>query len=346
MTFKPRFRITNTVAGDLTRIERARGFLEAARLSEDWIAGMQQRALVLEAHHTTHIEGTELTLGQSERLLAGEKLSGVKADDAREVINYRQAFDLVADYLGSGEPVTEGLIREIHKRLVRGVRGNTASPGEYRRIQNYVADSITRQIIYTPPPPEDVPPLMAAFVSWLNSEQEIHPILAAGIAQFQLVHIHPFVDGNGRTARLLSMLCMYRKGYDFKRLFTLSEYYDQDRSSYYRAIQSVRQQDLDLTEWLEYFTCGLSSQLKEIQEKGEAIIRLDVVTKKCKLSGRQRIALELALGQGEFQIQDFVVKCPGVHRRSLQRDLRALIQKGVLLTEGATNRLVYRAADL
>jgi len=346
VTFKPRFRITNTVAGDLTRIERARGFLEAARLSEDWIAGMQQRALVLEAHHTTHIEGTELTLNQSERLLAGEKLSGVKADDAREVINYRKAFDLVADYLGSGEPVTEGLIREIHKRLVRGVRGNTASPGEYRRIQNYVANSITKQIIYPPPLPQDVPPLMAAFVSWLNSEQEIHPILVAGIAQFQLVHIHPFVDGNGRTARLLSMLCMYRKGYDFKRLFTLSEFYDQDRPSYYRAIQSVRQQHLDLTEWLEYFTYGLSSQLKEIQEKGEAIIRLDVVTKKYKLSGRQRIALELALGQGAFQIQDFAVKCPGVHRRSLQRDLRALIRKGVLLTEGATNRLVYRAAGL
>ena len=346
MTLRPKFRITNAIAGDLTQIERARGFLEAARLSEDWIAGMQQRALVLEAHHTTHIEGTALTLDQSERLLAGEQLSGVKADDAREVINYRKAFDLVADYLGSGEPVTEGLIREIHKRLVRGVRGNTASPGEYRRIQNYVANSITRQIIYTPPPPQDVPPLMAAFVSWLNSEQEIHPTLVAGIAQFQLVHIHPFVDGNGRTARLLSMLCMYRKGYDFKRLFTLSEYYDQDRSSYYRTIQSVRQQDLDLTEWLEYFTYGLSSQLKEIQEKGEAIIRLDVVTKKYKLSGRQRIALELALEQGEFQIQDFAVKCPGVHRRSLQRDLRTLIQKGVLLTEGATNRLVYRAAGL
>jgi Fic family protein len=346
VTFKPRFRITNAAAGDLTRIERARGFLAAARLSEDWIAGMQQRALVLEAHHSTHIEGTELTLNQSERLLAGEKLSGIKADDAREVINYRQAFDLVADYLGSGEPVTEGLIREIHKRLVRGVHGNTASPGEYRRIQNYVANSITKEIIYTPPPPLDVPPLMAAFVSWLNSEQEIHPTLVAGIAQFHLVHIHPFVDGNGRTARLLSMLCMYRKGYDFKRLFTLSEFYDQDRSSYYRAIQSVRQQDLDLTEWLEYFTCGLSSQLKEIQEKGEAIIRLDVVTKKYKLSGRQRIALELALGQGEFQIQDFALKCPGVHRRSLQRDLRALIRKGALLTEGATNRLVYRAADI
>ena len=102
---------------------------------------MQERALVLEAHHTTHIEGTHLTLDQSERLLAGGNPVDVQPDDAKEVVNYRKAFDLVAHYLGSGDPITEGLIREIHKRLVRGVRGNAAAPGEYRRIQNYVAMS-------------------------------------------------------------------------------------------------------------------------------------------------------------------------------------------------------------
>src|ERR1019366_10423202 len=162
----PQFRITNVIAGSLTRIERARGFLDAAKLSEEWITGMQQRALVLEAHHTTHIEGTHLTLDQSERLLAGEKPEGVKADDAKEVTNYRRAVDLVADYLGSGDPVTEGLIREIHKRLVRGVRGNSAAPGEYRSVQNYVANSVTKEVVYTPPPAQEVAPLMAEFVSW------------------------------------------------------------------------------------------------------------------------------------------------------------------------------------
>lgn len=341
---RPKFLITNSIAGDLARIERARGFLDAARLSEEWIAGMQNRALVLEAHHTTHIEGTHLTLDQSEQLLAGERPAGVSADDAKEVVNYRRAFDLVADYLGNGDPITEGLIREIHKRLVRGVRGNKASPGEYRLVQNFVANSITKEVIYTPPPPLDVPPLMVEFVSWLNQEEEVHPILVAGIAQFQLVHIHPFLDGNGRTARLLSMLCMYRSGYDFKRLFTLSEYYDRDRSNYYRAIQSVRQNDLDLTQWLEYFTLGLKWQLSELQELGEGLIQLDVLTKRHKLSARQRTALQLALEQGEFQIQDLETKCPGVHRRSLQRDLRALMEKGVLIGEGATNQLVYRVS--
>ena len=117
------FTITNAITDALTRIERARGFLEAARLSEKWLSGMQAQALVLEAHHTTHIEGTHLTLDQSKRLLAGERLAGVDPEDERELLNYRDAFELVSDYLGSGEPITEGLIREIHKRLVRGVRG-------------------------------------------------------------------------------------------------------------------------------------------------------------------------------------------------------------------------------
>jgi len=140
------------------------------------------------------------------------------------------------------------------------------------------------------------------------------------------------------------MLCLYRKGYDFKRLFTLSEYYDRDRVSYYRAIQSVRERDLDLTEWLEYFTIGLRSQLAEVQEKGESLIRLDVLTNAHKLTARQRVALELAANRSEFRMEDFEARCPGVHRRSLQRDLRALIEKHLLVVEGATNRLVYRAA--
>lgn len=340
----PQFRITNAIAGNLTRIERARGFLEAAKLAQEWIAGMQQRALVIEAHHTTHIEGTHLTLDQSERLLAGESVPGVEADDAREVVNYRDAFDLVAEYLGSGDPITEGLVREIHRRLVRGVRGDAANPGEYRRVQNYVANAVTNEIIYTPPPPAQVPPLMTGFVSWLNAEEDVHPILVAGIGQFQMVHIHPFLDGNGRTARLLSMLCLYRKGYDFKRLFTLSEYYDRDRGAYYRAIQGVREKGLELTGWLEYFTSGLSSQLAEVQGKGESLIRLDVVTNQHKLTARQRVAIGLAMAAPAFRVEDFEARCPGIHRRSLQRDLRTLVERQLLVAQGATNRLVYRLA--
>src|ERR1019366_10769725 len=109
------------------------------------------------------------------------------------LLNYREAFHFVSEYLESGELVTEGLIREIHKRLVEGVRGGQGGPGAYRTIQNVGANSVTGEVVYTPPPPHDVPPMMQELVSWLREPSEIHPVLIAGIAQFQLVHIHPFL---------------------------------------------------------------------------------------------------------------------------------------------------------
>ena len=149
----------------------------------------------------------------------------------------------------------------------------------------------TREVVYTPPPAHDVPILMRELVDWLNRERDIHPVLVSGIAQFQLVHIHPFLDGNGRASRLLSTLCLYRAGYDFKRLFTISEYYDRDRAAFYRAIQGVREQDMDLTGWLEFFTAGSATQLDEVKGRGERTIRRDALVRQHALSARQAAAL-------------------------------------------------------
>jgi Fic family protein len=303
---------------------------------------MGERALVLEAHHTTHIEGTRLTLEQAERLWAGEEVPEATPDDVRELLNYRKAFDLVAEYLNSGGPITEGMIREIHKRLVEGVRGGQAGPGEYRRRQNYVVNSGTGEVIYTPPPAQDVPPMMAELVGWLNGEKEIHPVLVSGIAQFQLVHIHPFLDGNGRASRLLSTLFLYRAGYDFKRLFAISEYYDRDRASFYRALQGVREQGMDMTGWLEYFVEGLATQLHEVTKKGKQAILSDVIVKKQKLNKRQASAIGFLLEHDRLTIRDYEKLCPGVNRRTLQRDLKDMVQAHVLNTEGFTHQLVYR----
>ncbi len=343
-TLPPRFTITDAITADLTAIERARGFLEAATLSDDWVRRMSQRALLLEAHHTTHIEGTHLTIEQAERLWAGKPVKQADADDARELLNYREAFNLVSEYLDSGEPITEGLIREIHKRLVAGVRGGEGGPGVYRTVQNFVASSQTREIIYTPPPPSDVPPLMRELVTWLGQPTTIHPVLVAGIAQFELVHVHPFVDGNGRTSRLLSTLCLYRAGYDFKRLFTLSEYYDRDRARFYRAIQEVREKDLDLTGWLEFFAGGLATQLAEVKAAGELAIRRDVIVSANRLNDRQARAVEHLMKAGRLDIRTFEGLCPETTRRTLQRDLAALESKGLLRHEGETSALVYLPA--
>jgi len=344
MAFEPTFTITNGIAGALTRIERARGFLEAATLSDEWIREMEHRALVLEAHHTTHIEGTQLTLDQAERLLNGQDVPEANADDRRELLNYVDAFELVSGYLDSGAPVTEGLVRQIHAKLVEGVRGGSAAPGEYRRTQNYVVNSRTQEVIYTPPPVHDVPILMCELVDWLNADTDIHPVLVAGTAQFQLVHIHPFLDGNGRTSRLLSTLCLYRAGYDFKKLFTISEYYDRERSEFYAAIQSVREHGMKMTGWLEYFTLGLSTQMQEVKAKGDRVIRTDILTRKHGLTVRQSGILAAVLENGSVTIRECEQLSPGVSRRTLQRDLQKLVDVGLLQGRGETNQLRYTFA--
>ncbi len=331
----PRFTISNAIAGGLARIERARGFLDAATLSEAWLRRMSERALLLEAHHSTHIEGTRLTLDQSARLLAGEAVPSADADDVRELLNYREAFDLVSEYLNSGDPITEGLIREIHRRLVQGVHGGSARPGEYRLAQNYVVNAATGAVLYTPPPPGDVPERMRDFVAWLNTPSDIHPVLVGGIAQYQLVHIHPFLDGNGRTSRLLSTLCLYRAGYDFRRLFTLSEYYDRDRPAFYRAIRAVDLDELDLTPWLEYFVAGLDTQLAEVRERGRQAILVDVAAQEHSLNGRRTEVLRVLATEGQMTIRDLEQRFPGVARRTLQRDLKLLVAQGLVSDDEA-----------
>jgi Fic family protein len=339
--FTPKFTITNKIAHFLTNIERARGFLEAAALSDEWLTQMQDRALVLEAYYSTHIEGTELTLEQSEQLWQGQNLTNVNPDDAKELLNYRKAFELVAEYLGSGQPITEGLIREIHKRLVKGVRGNAAAPGEYRKIQNYVVNSKTKEVIYMPPPAYEVNLMMAELAKWINSESEINPVLLAGISQFQLVHIHPFLDGNGRTARLLSTLCLYKRGYDFKRLFTISEYYDRNRTEYYKAVQSVREHNLDMTIWLEYFCEGLATQLQEVKERGALVIKKDILIKQHRLSKRQAVAIEHMLKNGSITIQSYQELSPNVVKRTLQRELKELLDLGIIESQRAGRNIIY-----
>ena len=150
-----------------------------------------------------------------------------------------------------------------------GVRGGAAAPGEYRTVQDFIIDSATGDVIYVPPPGDDVPELMRDLVQWMNHPHDAHPVIAGAIAQFQLVHIHPFLDGNGRTSRPLSMLCLYRASSDFKRLCAISEYYDRDRTAFSDAIQSVRQTQMDMTRWIEFFTPGLATQLAEVKQLGE-----------------------------------------------------------------------------
>jgi Fic family protein len=341
--FDPKFTITTAITNALLEIERARGFLDAANLKEAWIRDIQSEALILEAHHSTHIEGTQLTLPQAHGILAGASVKAVRADDRQELLNYKKAMDFVSTYLGKKSEITEELIKEIHKILVTDVRGGTLEPGRYRTVQNYVLHSITKTVMYTPPPPSEVPHLMQEFAEWLNQASDMSPVLIAGISQFQFVNIHPFLDGNGRTARVLCSLILYQNGYDFKRLFSLSEYYDKDRLTYYEVLQAVRRNNMNFTGWLEYFTEGLRSQLGEVKIKGEKAIKRDVLhekQKEFKFNPRQQTALDYLIEHNRIDNATYRELCSAI-KRTATRDLTELVNLGLIERHGEKKGTYY-----
>ncbi|UCC93703.1 MAG: Fic family protein, partial [Thermoplasmata archaeon] len=199
-------------------------------------------------------------------------------------------------------------------------------------VQNYVGNMETGEVIYTPPPPEEVQGRMAQLLEWLNRDKGISPVLVAGIAQHAFVDIHPFLDGNGRTARVLCTLILYQNGYDFQRLFSLSQYYDQARQDYYDAIQQVREADGDLTGWLEYFCEGLAGQLMGVKTIGGAVMRRDTVMARAEelgLNERQKKILGHFLEHDRAGVDEIVRRFDLV-RRTVQRDLSMMVDEGLL----------------
>jgi Fic family protein len=131
----------------------------------------------------------------------------------------------------------------------------------------------------------------------------------------------------------------------FNPIFTISEYYDRNRSAFYRAIQGVRESGMVMTGWLEYFIEGLTAQLTEVSERGKQVIRRDMLIKKHGLSDRQAKALGQVQEHGSLSIQEFENLFSDVNRRSLQRDLKSMLDMGLFISEGATNKLVYRMKE-
>ncbi len=192
-------------------------------------------------------------------VLAGEK-------DKKEVQNYIDVLKYI-DSLEESSAIVEEVLLEIHRLTVKGILPDS-SAGTYRKVRVVVGNSKTGKITYTPPVPEEVPLLTESLLEWLNSEEafDLMPAVQAGIAHYELARIHPFVDGNGRTARALATFILTKRGFDTKKFFALEEYYNEDRPAYYSALANADAKGGDLTEWLEYFLFGIAVEISRVEK--------------------------------------------------------------------------------
>jgi Fic family protein len=188
---------------------------------------------------------------------------------------------------------------------------------------------------------------MGSFLGWINGTgRETHSILRAGMTHYEIVRIHPFLDGNGRVARALATLVLFKSGYDIKRFFSLEEYFDREPMHYYDALQSVGKADGNLTGWLEYFTEGLAIELTRIKEKVKSLstdlkIKKSLGGQQMALTERQIKIVEYVQENGFLQNKAFFELFPMISEDTVLRELKDLLEKGIVKKEGTTKGARY-----
>ena len=267
--FKPRYKITHKILNFLTEITAAREVIEEARLIPKWEMSLRKEALIHSAHSSTHIEGNTLSLEDVSLLAIGREVSAIRKDK-QEVINYLDVLSNLEKYIPQ-KNITKQIILKLHKSVVNKTLNLKKDEGAFRDRQVVVGyrDSEGRTVVtFRPTKTKDVPKEIQELLDWLNNEsQPINPVLVGGISHYEFVRVHPFIDGNGRTARVLATLIFLIRGFDTKRFFALDDYYDSDRISYYDALKSVNPKTLDITEWLEYFCEGVAYSVNRVKDK-------------------------------------------------------------------------------
>lgn len=299
--YHPQYQVSSGTIRLLGKIEAAKDIIEELDIPLSLERAFRKEASVKMSHYSTKIEGNRLTLKQATKLLAGEEVVA-REIDKREVANYYDCLEWIHQVSQTKKAITEKDIKSMHSIIQRGILKGKLR-GEYREAQNVIYDSRTCRPVYFPPEANDVEPLMKSLIYWLNGSHEVHPVLKAGIAHYQFVTIHPFMDGNGRTARALATLALYHEKYDLKRFYSLEEYYAEDLKGYYDALhkcQGVHYYDNpspDITHWLDYFVKGVAITFEEVKEKA-----LESLRKMMPRRNKNDIKLLQSLGPRERKV--------------------------------------------
>jgi Fic family protein len=256
MAYEPRFIISPLLLSVVEEIAALRERIQGAAVGLSWIPAMQKDSRTRNGHASTAIEGNPLTLEQVRALEEGREVLAAGPRDEREVTNYFAGLRYVEKNVGIKQVRHEHLFK-LH-RLLAGEVMDQGVAGAYRSIGVRVGS-------HFPPPPDDVSPLMFELLEWWNTRAvALSPILSSAILHYRFEDIHPFADGNGRMGRALALWELYRRGFDSHHIFSVDEYYWEDRPAYYAGLEQVRLAGEDLSRWLEYSAKGLKQTLERV----------------------------------------------------------------------------------
>ncbi|MBI2059408.1 MAG: Fic family protein [Nitrospirae bacterium] len=256
MAYEPLFQVTGLLVEWIEKIAALREKILMSTLQAPWVPKLQRDSRTRTAHSSTAIEGNPLTLEKVRALAEGKSLPDATPRSKREVLNHLAALRYV-EKNSSVKVVTHGHVLEIHRLISTGVM-QQGEAGRYRDIQVRVGK-------HMPPPPLQVSGLMSELLAWWNDRSlRWSPVITSAVVHHRFEDIHPFADGNGRTGRILALWELYRRGFDTQHIFSVDEFYWNDRHRYYEALDEPKRADGNLTSWLEYTAEGVHVTLENV----------------------------------------------------------------------------------
>ncbi|HEX4119085.1 MAG TPA: Fic family protein [Verrucomicrobiae bacterium] len=324
MSYEPHFTITPALLARVEQIAALRERILAATVQVPWIPALQKDTRTRNTHSSTAIEGNPLTLEQVRAVEEGREIPAVALRAKREVTNYFAGLRFVETKAGK-KSITHEDVFTLHRILAAEVM-DQGTAGRYRTIHVKVGR-------YVPPPPEDVSGLMFELLTWWNKESaNLSPVLSSAIVHYRFEAVHPFADGNGRTGRALALWELYRRGFDTHHIFSVDEFYWEDRPRYYQALDAVRQEGEDLTGWLEYSAEGLFFTLERIWTRVQKLSSQS--TKKLVLRPKQEQLLQM-LRDNKSMSPSEIWSALGISKQGALDLLNPLIKAGLVKRVGS-----------
>lgn len=319
MAYEPQFTISARLLSVVERTAALRQQIQGAAIELSWIPALQKDTRSRNVHASTAIEGNPLTLEQVRALEEGRTLAASDTHSQREVLNYFAGLRYLEKNVEKKIIRHEDVLK-LHRILSDKVM-DQGEAGRYRTIGVRVGR-------YVPPPPQDVSGLMFELLEWWNKESaEFSPIISSAVLHYRFETIHPFADGNGRTGRALALWELYRRGFDTHHIFSVDEYYWEDRPRYYAALEAARHDGDDLTGWLEYCAEGLRQILERVW------LRIQEFSPKpggkLALRPKQERLLKLLRDQGNMAPAE-IWSALGVSRQGAMDLLRPLLKAGLV----------------
>jgi Fic family protein len=341
---QPKHTITHPLLENIKRIYSLVQGLNQRHFTDVVLVELQKKAEAVSTYASTSIEGNPLPLTDVKAILKNTP-ENIR-DSEREVLNYNEILKEINRKLEKGPiPITLDLILFIQKKITQKLLP-ASQIGKLRTDPVFVNDPRERKTIYWPPEAQDVPTLMKELIRFVDvNKNKIDPLILAGLFHKQMVIIHPFMDGNGRTTRLVTKILLADMGLNTFNLFSFENYYNQNVTRYFEMV-GVRgnyyeiAKQIDLTAWLEYFTGGIIDELLRVEKTLPTVI----IPPQAQLRPYHEKMVEFIKQKGYITDRDYAALVDRA-KPTRRLDFNKLIELGLIAREGKGKNTYYVLKD-